>query len=201
MSLLWVYVVLFALAVGESSAFLGLAVPGEAAVLGAGALAARGELDLAPVIVLVVVGAALGDTIGYGLGKRLGHGRDHGLLGKVWSCARMRRVRAYMDEHGRRTIFVARFVGFFRALVPFAAGAVRMPYRPFLVYNLAGAIVWGTGTVLVGYVAGETAIDAVESASVFTAALVATVGILVYLVHRQRTAPVAGEIVAAVDER
>lgn len=200
MSLLWIYVVLFAVTVGESSAFLGLAVPGEAAVLGAGALAARGELDLAPVIVLVVLGAVLGDTIGYGLGKQFGHGRERGLLARVWSCARMRRVRAHMDRHGRRTIFIARFVGFFRALVPFAAGAVRMPYRPFLLYNVAGAIVWGTGTVLVGYVAGETAIDAVESASVFTAVVVATLGVFAYLVHRQRTAPVVADVVATVDE-
>lgn len=201
MSLLWIYLVLFAITVGESSAFLGLAVPGEAAVLGAGALAARGELDLAPVVVLVVLGAVLGDTIGYALGKRFGHGREHGLLAKVLSCARMRRVRAYMDQHGRRTIFLARFVGFFRALVPFAAGAVRMPYRPFLLYNLAGAIVWGIGTVLIGYVAGAAAIDAVESASFVGAVAVAAVGVLAYLAHRQRTTPIAAEVVVGVDER
>ena len=187
MSPFWVYLLLFAVAVGESSAFLGLAVPGEAAVLGAGVLAAQGELALLPVIVLVVIGAALGDTIGYTLGKRFGHGREHGVLARVWSCQRMGRVRAYMDQHGRSTIVLARFVGFFRALVPFAAGAVRMPYRSFLTYNIAGALVWGIGTVLIGYLAGEAAISAVESASIYAAALVAAGSIAYLLLRRRRT--------------
>jgi membrane-associated protein len=122
------------------------------------------------------------------------------VLAKIWSCARMRRVRAYMDRHGRRTVFLARFVGFFRALVPFAAGAVRMPYRPFLFYNALGALVWGVGTVLLGYVFGEAAIDALESTSAFTAALAVTAAAILYLVHRQRTAARTAEVADAFEE-
>ncbi len=186
MSSLWVYALLFAITAGESSAFLGLVIPGEAAVLGAGALAARGELALVPAIAVVVVGAVVGDTIGYSVGKRFGGSPQSGPLARVWSCQRMVRVRTFLDKHGRNTVFLARFVGFFRALVPFAAGAVRMPYRPFLAYNVAGALTWGIGTVLIGYWTGDTAIGTFESSSRYFVAA-AAVGALGYLLWRWTT--------------
>lgn len=185
MSALWVYAVLFAVAAGESSAFLGMVVPGEAAVLGAGALASQGKLALLPALVVVIVGASIGDSVGYAVGKRFGHGREKGPLARVWSCARMLRTRAFLERHGRKTVFLARFVGFFRALVPFAAGAVSMPYRPFLAYNLAGAVVWGSGTVLVGYWVGDAAINVAESASIYLAGALVTAGLVVHLLHRR----------------
>jgi membrane protein DedA with SNARE-associated domain len=198
MSSLWVYSVLFLLTAGESAAFLGLVVPGEAAVLGAGALASRGEVALLPAIAVTVAGAVLGDTIGYALGKRFGHGRQSGPLARVWSCQRMLRVRGFLDRHGRKTIFLARFVGFFRALAPFAAGAVRMPYRPFLLYNVAGALVWGTATVLAGYFAGEAAIRRLESATLVVVAITAAALIAAFLLrHWLNTRRMASEQNAA----
>ena len=109
-----------------------MVVPGEVAVLGAGALASQGGLALVPALVVVIVGAIIGDNVGYAVGKRFGHGRKSGPLARVWSCDRMMRTLVFLDRHGGKTVFLARFVGFFRALVPFAAEAVRMPYRPFL---------------------------------------------------------------------
>lgn len=185
MSALWVYVALFAVTAGESSAFLGMVVPGEAAVLGAGALASQGELSLAPALVAIISGAVIGDSIGYAIGKRFGQARETGVLARVWSCARMMRTRSFLDRHGRKTVFLARFVGFFRALVPFAAGAVRMPYRPFLTYNVAGAVVWGSATLLAGYLAGDAAIRMFQSASVYLLAGVAAAGAVAYVVRRR----------------
>lgn len=166
----WAYVLLFAVAAGESSAFLGLVVPGETFVLAAGALAARGHLAVGWLMLAVIAGGVVGDSIGYGAGQHFGGCRDHGLLARVWSCRRMTRVRAFLDRHGAPTIFLARFVGFLRPLAPFAAGAVRMPYRRFLVYNVAGAIVWATATLAAGYflgtaVAGRCAPSGCGSAS------------------------------------
>ncbi len=194
----WVYALLFAVTAGESSAFLGLVVPGEAAVLGAGALASQGDLTLFPVIVVVVAGAVIGDAIGYSVGKRFGRARETGLLAKVWSCQRMLRVRTFLDKRGRKTIFLARFVGFFRALVPFAAGAVRMPYRPFLAYNIAGALTWGIGTVLVGYWAGDAAINAFESSTRYVIAAaglaVAIYAIWLWVTREARAARAAARL-------
>lgn len=130
------------------------------------------------------------------LGRHFGGCREHGWLGRVWSCRRMDRVRGFFDRRGRRTIFLARFVGFLRPLAPFAAGAVGMPYRPFLAYNVAGAIVWGTGTVLAGYFLGPPAERFVRSLGVWTA--VVAVAVTVFLVLRHRRRARTGRIVLSV---
>lgn len=192
----WAYAGLFAVSAGESSAFLGLAVPGETFVFAAGVIAARGSLSLAWLIPVVIAGAIAGDSIGYALGRHFGGCREHGWLGRVWSCRRMDRVRGFFDRRGRRTIFLARFVGFLRPLAPFAAGAVGMPYRPFLAYNVAGAIVWGTGTVLAGYFLGPPAERFVRSLGVWTA--VVAVAVTVFLVLRHRRRARTGRIVLSV---
>lgn len=163
----WAYVGLFALSTAESSAFLGLAVPGETFVLAAGTAAAQGRLSLWWLLLAVVLGGILGDSIGYALGRRFGGCREGGWLGKIWSCERMERVQRFFDRHGRKTIFLARFVGFLRPLAPFAAGAARMSYRPFLLYNVAGAITWGTGTALAGYYLGPAVERLIRSGGVW----------------------------------
>lgn len=179
------YLGLFGIAAGESSALLGLALPGEAFVLVAGALAARGSLNLFWLLPSVIAGAILGDSIGYALGRHFGGCRDHGWLGKVWSCGRMARVRLFFDRRGGATVFLARFIGFLRPLAPFAAGAVRMPYRPFLAYNVAGAVVWGTGTVLAGYFLGTPVEHLLRSAGVWLAIAAGAVGLFA-VIHRRR---------------
>lgn len=184
------YLGLFGIAAGESSAFLGLALPGEAFVLVAGALAARGSLSLHWLLPSVIGGAILGDSIGYALGRHFGGCRDHGWLGKVWTCDRMARVRLFFDRRGGATVFLGRFIGFLRPLAPFGAGAVRMPYRPFLAYNVAGAVVWGTGTVLAGYFLGTPVEHLLRSTGVWLAIAVGAVGLFA-LIYRSRHRRVA----------
>lgn len=177
---MWPYLGLFLLSAGESSAFLGLAVPGETFVFAAGALAARGTLEWPWVVVVVTVGAIVGDSVGYSIGRRFGGGRDRGWLGRIWSCQRMAHVRRFMDRWGGSAIFVGRFVGLLRPLAPFAAGAVRMPYRPFLAYNVAGAVVWAGATVAVGYFTGTAAAHLLHSFGVVMGggAAMVTLGVL-----------------------
>ena len=153
----WGYLVVFVGAMLESAAFLGVIVPGESLVLVAGFVAAQGVLDLGDLILVVAVGAAIGDSVGYELGRRLGrqwlsrYGARVGI-----SRARLDRVDAYFDRHGGKSVFIGRFVGFARALVPFLAGSSRMPYRLFLPYNVFGALLWSAVVVLLGYFLGAS---------------------------------------------
>jgi membrane protein DedA with SNARE-associated domain/membrane-associated phospholipid phosphatase len=153
----WAYLLIFLGAMFESAAFLGLLVPGESLVLAAGFFVAQGLLDLDGVIVTVAVGAALGDSIGYELGRRLGrpgllrYGRRLGI-----NEARLSRADDFFSRHGGKSVFLGRFVGFARALVPFLAGSARMPYRQFLPYNALGAAVWSAVVVLLGYCLGAS---------------------------------------------
>lgn len=147
----WSYAVIFAAAVLESAAFLGLLVPGEALVLLAGFLTAQGVLDLDVLLWVVALGAVLGDSIGYELGRLLGrpwvlrHGSRFGL-----SEARLLRAEAFWSQHGAKAVFLGRFIGFARALVPFLAGSTAMRYRLFLLYNALGAVLWATAFLLLG---------------------------------------------------
>lgn len=152
------YVVVFAVAAAESAAFLGLLVPGESVVLVSGFLAARGSFDLDALIAAVALGAILGDNIGYELGRRLGrpwlvhHGGRVG-LGET----RLGQAEDFFSHHGGNAVFLGRFVGFARALVPFFAGSARMRYTTFLAYNAVGGVLWSTATVLLGYFLGRAA--------------------------------------------
>lgn len=151
----WDYLVIFVAATLESAAFLGLIIPGESMVLVAGFLAAQGVLDLDILIITVAAGAGIGDSIGYEMGHRMGrpalirHGGRFGL-----TSARVGKADAFFARHGNKAVFLGRFVGFARALVPFLAGSAHMRYRQFLPYNALGAVLWATAVTLLGYFLG-----------------------------------------------
>lgn len=153
----WAYLVIFLGAMLESAAFLGLLIPGESLVLLAGFLAAQGLLDLDVLMGVVTLGAVLGDSMGYEMGRRMGrpallqYGSRFGL-----SDARVARADAFFARHGSKAVFLGRFVGFARALVPFLAGASQMAYRKFLPYNILGALLWASAVTLLGYFLGAS---------------------------------------------
>jgi membrane protein DedA with SNARE-associated domain/membrane-associated phospholipid phosphatase len=151
----WGYLVIFSGAMLESAAFLGLVIPGESLVLVAGFLAAQGVLDLRVLMLTVALGAVLGDSIGYEMGRRLGrpallqYGRHFGITN-----ASVHKADAFFARNGSKSVFLGRFVGFSRAIVPFLAGSSKMPYRKFLPYNILGAALWSAAMVLLGYFLG-----------------------------------------------
>ncbi len=153
----WGYLVIFLGAALESAAFLGLIVPGESLILVAGFLAAQGVFDLEALIMIVAIGAALGDSVGYELGRYLGrpallhYGARFGLTEE-----RVANADIFFARHGGKAVFLGRFVGFARALVPFLAGSSKMPYRRFLPYNVVGAFLWAVGVTLLGYFLGAS---------------------------------------------
>ena len=153
----WGYLIIFLMAFLESSAFMGLLVPGESVVVLAGFLASQGYLDIGDLLWLVSLGAVLGDSVGYSLGKAIGRSyfeRHKRLL--FLKEKHLRKVDGYFQRHGGKTIFFGRFVGFLRAMAPFAAGMSRMPYRRFLIYNVAGGILWSISFTLLGYFFGQS---------------------------------------------
>jgi membrane protein DedA with SNARE-associated domain/membrane-associated phospholipid phosphatase len=150
----WAYVVLALLAAAESAAFVGLAIPGETAMLLGGFLAFQGRVHLGVMMAAGAAGAVVGDQLGYQLGRAFGEPLKRSRLGRRVGRDRWARGEAYLRERGGRAVFLGRFVGLLRALVPALAGMARMPYRTFLPWNAAGGIIWAPGFVLLGYLAG-----------------------------------------------
>jgi len=153
----WSYLIIFGAAMLECAAFAGLLVPGESVVLASGFFAHQDILELDALIAAVALGAVAGDNIGYLLGARLGRewllkrGSRFGLRKK-----RLAQVEAFFQRRGPRAVFIGRFIGFARALVPFVAGASRMPYRRFAVADAMGAGLWTVAFVAVGYGLGAS---------------------------------------------
>jgi membrane-associated protein len=151
----WVaYGLIAALVFGETAIFLGFVLPGEAAVVLGGFLASRGHVSLALLITVVVVTAVVGPLVGYEIGRRMGD--------RLFASRVLRRIPGAVEKatstlrnRGGTAVLAGRFVAVVRALMPAAAGAAKMRYRTFALYNVAGGIVWGVGYCLLGYLAGS----------------------------------------------
>jgi membrane-associated protein len=146
------YVLVPALALLETGAFIGLLVPGETAVVLGGVVAARGDLALALLIGAVWAGALAGDMISFLIGRRLGRGflDAHGERLHI-SRAQRERTERFFEHHGGKAIVLGRFVGVLRALTPFVAGTTGIALRRILPYSAAGTLLWATTFTLVGY--------------------------------------------------
>ncbi|MER5432272.1 DedA family protein [Streptomyces sp. NPDC002588] len=185
----WSYLVVFAMTAGETSAFVGLLLPGETVILLASAIAGRGDLNPLVLAVVVVVGGMAGDSLGFALGHRCERrlsGRRH----RFRSDARIARARAFLKRHGGAAVFTGRFIGFVRTFLPFAAGSSGMPYRRFFLYSTAASLVWGVGNVLLGYFAGAATADLLHPTGLIGAAALAALAmagcVVLALLRRRR---------------
>jgi membrane protein DedA with SNARE-associated domain len=152
----WGYVIVFLGAAAESAAFAGLIVPGETLMLLAGFLCWRGDLDLGVTMACAITGAIIGDSIGYEIGRHLGPRIRSSWAGQKLGEERWARAHAYLRKKGGRAIFLGRFIGVLRALVPAVAGDSRMPYGTFLAWNVLGAAIASPAVILAGYSAGSS---------------------------------------------
>lgn len=152
----WAYLLVGLLAVAEAAAFVGLVIPGETAMLLGGVLVAGGHAQLGVMLAAAMVGAVGGDSLGYELGRRFADPLRASRLGSRIGPQRWQRAEDYLRARGGKAVFLGRWVGVLRALVPFVAGASRMPYRVFLPYNLAGGVLWAATFVVAGYLAGNS---------------------------------------------
>jgi membrane protein DedA with SNARE-associated domain len=143
----WAAPVVFALAFGESLAFISLFLPAWAALLGIGALIAAGGLDFWPIWIAASIGAALGDWLSYWIGLKLEYTVQH-----VWPLSRhpdlIPKGEAFVKRWGVYAIFIGRFFGPLRASVPLVAGIFEMPFWRFQLANFSSAFVWA-GVLLV----------------------------------------------------
>jgi membrane-associated protein len=196
----WAYVLVFVLTMGETSVFIGLVLPGETLVLLAAAIAGAGHLDVIGLGTVVITGSIVGDSVGYWVGRWSVHSRTAERMRRRtarWRLARRlrdlsvlrtgrQRAHDFLLRHGGAAVFTGRFVGFVRSFLPFAAGAAGMPYRRFLPSTVAAALIWGTGSVLVGYFLGASAGGLLNNVAITAVVGVAAVAAVVFTGHRFR---------------
>jgi len=134
----------------------GIPLPGETALVTAGAFAALGRLNIAGVIIAAAAGAILGDNAGYWLGRKGGialvhrYGRHVGL-----DDGKLARVQGFFERHGAKTVFIGRFIALLRSWAAALAGVACMPYHTFTLYNALGGLTWAALFGSLGYVFGR----------------------------------------------
>lgn len=134
---------------------MGVPLPGETILIAAGVLVQRGSLDLGDAILFGILGAVIGDQIGYWIGRE--GGRPFVLRWGRYvliTPERLSRAERFFDRHGGKAVFLARFFAGLRVFGALVAGISRMRWRTFLLYNALGGAVWATAAVLAGYLLG-----------------------------------------------
>ena len=181
----WVYVLVFALVFAEDAVFVGFLLPGETAAIVGGVTASTHHTNVYVMSGVVVAAAITGDSVGYEVGKRYGI-RVLEVRPLAKRRERVDRARAFLARHGGPAVFLARFVAFFRAMMPFLSGVAHMRYRVFLAFNAVGGVVWGVGNVLLGYIAGAAYQRVAARFGEITAIVVAAIAIVALVVFQIR---------------
>ncbi|MBS0560017.1 MAG: DedA family protein [Proteobacteria bacterium] len=139
----WMPAVVFVLSFGESLALISLLLPATAILLGASGLIGAAGLPFWPAWTAAAAGAALGDVVSYWVGHCC-----KGAVGRIWPLSRhpdlLPRGHDFFLRWGIGSVFLGRFFGPLRSIVPLVAGICGMPHALFQLANVASALVWAT---------------------------------------------------------
>jgi membrane protein DedA with SNARE-associated domain len=183
-----VYLIVALVVFAEDALFVGFVLPGETLAIIGGVTASLGHTSLSWVIVVVILAAVIGDSVGYEIGRLFGPR----LMGSKMLARRQERLESAQDflrRRGGSAVFLGRWTAFFRAVMPALAGLSGMKYRVFLPWNAIGGIAWGATAVTAGYLAGES-YHRVEKwlgrGAAAVVGLIVVVGVIVWAVRRHR---------------
>ncbi|OGG49264.1 hypothetical protein A2678_00595 [Candidatus Kaiserbacteria bacterium RIFCSPHIGHO2_01_FULL_53_31] len=140
---------------GESGVLIGIFFPGDSLLFAAGLLAAGDFLSFGPLVLLVVVAAILGDSVGYWFGTHVGPALFRREDSRFFKQEYLKRTEQFYQKYGGRALILARFVPIVRTLAPILAGVGSMEYRQFISYNAIGGLLWGSGVVSLGFFLGN----------------------------------------------
>jgi membrane-associated protein len=148
--LLLIALIIFA----ESGMMVGFLFPGDTLLFSAGILAAGGKLSVVEALIVIAVAAILGDNTGYQIGKRLGP-RLFKKDGVVFRHDYIMRAEKFYEKYGTKTMLVAHFVPVVRSFAPVTAGAGKMNFKQFVLFDAIGIIAWTCLITLLGYFVGS----------------------------------------------
>jgi membrane-associated protein len=140
----------------ETGLFVGFFLPGDSLLVTAGVFAGAGHLHLAWLLSLVALCAIAGDQLGYWIGRKAGEGLYRREDSLIFKKRYLQEAHQFYERHGGQAVIIARFVPIIRTFCPPVAGAAKMTYKRYLLFDIAGGILWVWGMVLLGYTLGRT---------------------------------------------
>jgi membrane-associated protein len=151
-ALAFVVAIIFA----ESGLFFGFFFPGDSLLFAAGLLASFGFFNIIALCVLAWIAAAVGDSVGYWFGKKVGPKLFTRVDSFIFHQNHVKRAALFYEKHGAKAIVLARFVPIIRTFAPIIAGVGGMQYRRFLRFNITGGFAWVVLITGAGYTLGRT---------------------------------------------
>ncbi|HET7712817.1 MAG TPA: VTT domain-containing protein [Thermoanaerobaculia bacterium] len=130
---------------------IGFFLPGDSLLVTAGLFAAKGDLNIVFLNLLLMTCAILGDATGYYIGKKLGPALFRREDSFFFKKKHLIATQQFYERHGGKTIIIARFVPIIRTFAPVVAGVAEMSYRRFAAFNIIGGIGWVFSMTMVGY--------------------------------------------------
>jgi membrane-associated protein len=183
------YAGLFFIIFAETGLLVGFFLPGDSLLVTAGLFAARGELDIVLLNVLLIVAAISGDATGYYIGAKGGHALYDRPQSRFFRRDHLIKTKQFYDRYGGITIVLARFIPFARTFAPVVAGVAEMTYRRFAMFNIAGGAGWIISMTLIGYFLGRS-IPGIEKHVEYIIAVVIFLSILPliikYIQHKRK---------------
>lgn len=140
----------------ETGMFVGFFLPGDSLLVTAGVFAATGNLRLISLLSLVTVCAIAGDQLGYAIGRRAGDSLYRRKDSRFFKHKHLQEAHDFYERYGGKTIIMARFIPIIRTFCPPVAGAAKMRYTRFIVYDIFGGVLWVWSMVLAGYTLGRS---------------------------------------------
>jgi membrane-associated protein len=149
------YFVLIFVIFAETGLAAGFFLPGDSLLVVAGLFAAKGDLNVFILLGSLFVAAVVGDAVGYYSGYKMGPRLFSRQKSLVFKPSHLEKANSFYEKYGGKTIIIARFVPIVRTFAPIVAGAAKMPYRRFVVFNVIGGFLWVFSMILSGYFLGS----------------------------------------------
>lgn len=136
------YILLFLIIFLETGIVVTPFLPGDTLLFAAGTLAATGVFRIEILFSIIFIAAVVGDALNYHIGKYVGPKIFKKESSLLFNKEHLARAQKFYEQHGKKTIILARFIPIIRTFAPFVAGIGTMPYKIFLMYNIIGAALW-----------------------------------------------------------
>ncbi len=149
------YIILFIIIFCETGLVILPFLPGDSLLFAAGTFAAKGDMNLGILYVILCVAAVLGDSVNFEIGNFFGPKIAKQEKTRFLNKGHVERTHQFYEKYGAKTIIIARFVPIIRTFAPFVAGIGDMGYKKFLHYNVIGGISWISICLLGGYLFGN----------------------------------------------
>ncbi len=150
----WTYLILFVIIFCETGLVITPFLPGDSLLFAAGTIASGlGVLNIYSLAGILLLAAFAGDNSNYFIGRFIGP-KVFGMNLRYIRKDYLERTHAFYQKHGGKTVIIARFVPIIRTFAPFVAGVGTMTYRRFILFSIAGSMLWINTFLWVGFLLG-----------------------------------------------